>query len=111
MAASQKPFEPAPITLRRARGQTLKMKLRTKLSLSLSLKSVTVAALAVVASANAQDHGHLYISAVSQQTGAPLYFDNASIFESASGYVKTLLLQTNPASRYFGRYDGGITFT
>ena len=59
----------------------------------------------------AQDHGHLYISAYSQQAEAQLYFDNGGIFEAASGYVKTLTLNTNPASRYLGRYDGNITVT
>ena len=53
------------------------------------------AALALVPSAQAQDHGHLYISAYSQQAGAQLYFDNGGIFELASGYVKTLTLNTS----------------
>ncbi len=89
----------------------MKLNLKNKLSL-FSLKTIAASAvLAAIASATAQDHSHLYISATSQQQDAQLYFDNASIFETASGYVKTLLLNTNPASRYLGRYDGGITFT
>jgi len=70
-----------------------------------------VAVLVFVARVRAQDHGHLYISAYSQQAGSQLYFDNGGIFVLASGYVKTLTLNTNPASRYLGRYDGNITFT
>lgn len=69
------------------------------------------AAAALLTSARAQDHGHLYISAYSQQAGAQLYFDNGNIFQSSSGYVKTLLLNSNPASRFLGRYDGNITVT
>ena len=89
----------------------MKSNLKNKLSLSTQSLFAAAAILAAASSAQAQDHGHLYISAYSQQTGAQLYFDNSSIFEAASGYVKTLLLNTNPASRYLGRYDGGITFT
>jgi hypothetical protein len=77
----------------------------------LNFLKVTIATFALAAGAWAQDHGHLYISASSQQAGAQLYFDNGSIFDLASGYVKTLLLNTNPASRYVGRYDGNITVT
>ena len=77
-----------------------------------SLKAaLTVAALVLASAASAQDHGHLYISARSQQPGAQLYFDNAGIFDLASGYVKTILFNTNAASRYVGRYDGNITIT
>jgi hypothetical protein len=90
------------------------MKLNSKNKLSqffFSKLIVAGTALVIVANARAQDHGHLYISAYSQQAGAQLYFDNAGIFDLASGYVKTLLLNTNPASRFFGRYDGNITVT
>lgn len=88
------------------------MNFSIKISLLNSLKTVTaIGALALAVSAPAQDHGHLYISAYSQQPGAQLYFDNGAIFELASGYVKTLLLNTNPTSRYLGRYDGNITVT
>ena len=77
-----------------------------------SLKAaLAVAGLALVFDVSAQDHGHLYISAQSQQPGAQLYFDNGGIFDLASGYVKTLLFNTNTASRYVGRYDGNITIT
>jgi hypothetical protein len=72
---------------------------------------IAAGVLALAFGASAQDHGHLYISARTQQHGSPLYFDNANIFEMPSGYVKTLLLNTNPASRYLGRYDGNITIT
>jgi hypothetical protein len=90
----------------------MKLSLKNKLSELLSLKSIFAgAALALVPSAVAQDHGHLYISAYSKNAGAQLYFDNGGIFEDASGYVKTLLLNTNVASRFFGRYDANITFT
>ena len=90
----------------------MKLNKITELSRFFSWKPLAAsAALAFATSVQAQDHGHLYISAYSQQQDAQLYFDNAPIFETASGYVKTLLLNTNPASRYVGRYDGGITFT
>lgn len=90
----------------------MKLNSRIKLSQLFYVKTTIVgAALALVASARAQDHGHLYISAYSQQAGAQLYFDNGGIFDLASGYVKTLTLNTSPASRYLGRYDGNITVT
>jgi len=90
----------------------MKLNTITELSRFFSWKPLAVAAaFALVASAQAQDHGHLYISATSQQAGAQLYFDNGAIFDLASGYVKTLHLNTNPASRYVGRYDGNITVT
>jgi hypothetical protein len=90
----------------------MKLSLKNKLSELVSLKSILAGvALAFAASAGAQDHGHLYISAYSKNAGAQLYFDNGGIFEDASGYVKTLVKNTNAASRFFGRYDGNITFT
>lgn len=90
----------------------MKLNSRIKLFKLTCLKGIVAAgALTFAFGASAQDHGHLYISATSQQAGAPLYFDNAGIFQLASGYVKTLLLNTNPASRYLGRYDGNITVT
>jgi hypothetical protein len=90
----------------------MKLKLTDKLIRFLICKAITAgAAMAFIVSTQAQDHGHLYISAYSQQAGAQLYFDNGGIFETASGYVKTLNLNTNPASRYVGRYDGNITIT
>ena len=76
------------------------------------VKCILISAVLVVSAVvRAQDHGHLYISAYSQNPGAQLYFDNGNTFEVSSGYAKTLLLNTNPASRYFGRYDGNITVT
>lgn len=76
------------------------------------LKSLAVCAgLALTHGAWAQDHGHLYISATSQNPGAQLYFDNGNVFETASGYVKMLTLNSNAASRYLGRYEGNITVT
>lgn len=88
------------------------MNFETRFSRPHFLKAaLAVAALALASAVSAQDHGHLYISARSQQAGAQLYFDNAGIFESASGYVKTLLFNTNAASRYAGRHDGNITIT
>jgi hypothetical protein len=90
------------------------MKLNPKMKLPQFLVRkcmVAAAAVAFAIGARAQDHGHLYISAYSQQAGAQLYFDNSSAFEEGSGYVKTLLLNTNAGNRYAGRYDGGITLT
>nr|AGW45557.1 host specificity protein [uncultured bacterium Lac161] len=88
------------------------MNFQTNFSRLNSLKAaLAVAALARVFDVSAQDHGHLYISAQSQQGGAQLYFDNGGIFDLASGYVKTLLFNTNAASRYVSRYDGNITIT
>src|SRR5687767_12766264 len=91
----------------------MKLKLNPKGRLSFPfLKAIVgVAAVAAMASAHAQGHGHLHVSAYSQQAGAQLYFDNGGIFDLASGYVNTLALNTNPASRYLGRYDGNITVT
>lgn len=90
----------------------MKSSLKNKLSEFLFLKSLLAgAALALVTGAAAQDHGHLYISAESKNAGTRLYFDNGGIFDAPSAYVKTLVLNTNPASRFFGRYDGNITFT
>ena len=88
------------------------MKLNYQFSQTLSLRGLVAGmVLALALHAVAQDHGHLYISAYSQQPGAQLYFDNGGIFELTSGYVKTLVLNTNSASRYVGRYDGNITVT
>jgi hypothetical protein len=90
----------------------MKLSLKIKLTELLSSKlSLAGAALAMVSGAVAQDHGHLYISAYSKNAGAQLYFDNGGIFEDTNGYVKTLVKNTNTASRFFGRYDGNITFT
>jgi hypothetical protein len=90
----------------------MKLSSKNKLTELFSSKLILVgAALALVTNAEAQDHGHLYISAYSKNAGAQLYFDNGGIFQDTNGYVKTLLLNTNPASRFVGRYDGNITFT
>src|SRR5438045_1485608 len=85
-----------------------------KIKALFALKTILrLAAFAAVAAARAQSdpHGHLYISASSQQPGSQLYFDNGNIFDVGGGYVKTLVLNSNAASRYVGRYDGGITLT
>lgn len=90
----------------------MKLNLNAKLTKRLSWNALlATAVLAIVAGARAQDHGHLYIGAYSKQPGAQLYFDNATIFDLASGYVKTLAFNSNSASRYVGRYDGNITVT
>src|SRR4051794_25641773 len=76
-----------------------------------TLKCLIGGAMLLCAIVNAQDHGHLYISAYSKIAGAQLYFDNGGVFDAASGYVKTLVLNSNSASRYVGAYDGSITVT
>lgn len=57
----------------------------------------------------AQDHGHINIGALGVNQNDPLIFDNASIFETTTNYVKTLTLATSGA--YAGYYQGNITMT
>jgi hypothetical protein len=68
------------------------------------------ASLACFASvAVAQDHGHLNVGAAGKNQNDPLVFDGSEIFETTSGYVKTLIY-TN-SGRYAGYYQGNITLT
>jgi hypothetical protein len=59
--------------------------------------------------ANAQDHGHLNVGAVGKNQNDALMFDESEIFDTASGYVKTLIF-TN-SGRFAGYYQGNITLT
>jgi hypothetical protein len=71
------------------------------------LKVIALAGL--TSSAIAQDHGHLNVGAVGTNQNDQLIFDNSAIFETGSGYVKTLTYATN--GPYAGYYQGSITLT
>jgi len=73
-----------------------------------------LAAIGIVASvapltSPAQDHGHLNIGSSGTAQDDPLIFDESFIFDTNSGYVKTLNY-TNGGT-YAGYYQGNITLT
>lgn len=75
-----------------------------------SLFKTSVAALALCAMAQVAQaqHGHLEVGAAGQNQNDKLIWQNGAAFASDSGYVKELLA-SDPAGRYAGYYDGGIT--
>lgn len=72
-------------------------------------KSLIAMSLGIALVAQSQDHGHINIGSAGVNQNDPLIFDNGSIFEVATNYVKTLALATS--GTYSGYYQGNITFT
>ncbi|MBL9166120.1 MAG: PEP-CTERM sorting domain-containing protein [Verrucomicrobiales bacterium] len=70
--------------------------------------SLSTFALCLVAQAAQAQHGHLEVGAAGQNQNDKLVWENGAAFASDSGYVKELL-PSDPAGRYAGYYDGGIT--